>query len=164
MKDDAAVFFDELRAAFPNEKIVATGAFEQWGATYPDGVEYARHLDNKTWDQLDEQYFARRSDGLSFLGTHHLVAVLPAYLKLLFVLGPMSPVPETLLPMLVKPDDTASKLGKRFDEMTRALSLRQRAIVAAALARFLAEYPAYGAPAQLGLDRYWNAFAEGAKS
>ena len=152
----------ELREAFPAEKLAAAGAFEQRGATYPDGAEYAQHIDGKTWDQLDE-HVARRSDALSFLGTRHLIAVLPAYLNLLFVLGPMSPVPETLLPLLAKPDDTASKHGKRFDELTSALSSRQQAVVAAALARFVAEYPAYGAPAQVALDSYWNEFSEGSK-
>jgi hypothetical protein len=89
---EKSTFLDELRAAFPPEAMVAAGAFEQRGGTYLDGAEYARHMDGKTWEQVDQQYFARRSDALSFLGTHHLIAVLPAYLNLLFVLGPRSPV------------------------------------------------------------------------
>jgi len=158
VKHEESPFLDELRAAFPPEAIVAAGAFEQRGGTYPDGDEYARQMDGKTWEQLDQQYLARRSDALSFLGTCHLIAILPAYLNLLFVLGPRSPVPETLLPMLTKPEATEPKLGKRFDELTDGLSASQRTVVAAALARFVAKYPAYGAPAQVALDRHWNTF------
>jgi hypothetical protein len=42
-------------------------------------------------------------DALSFLSTAQLIAVLPAYLDLLIALGPRSPVPETLLPLLTRP-------------------------------------------------------------
>lgn len=161
MKHEKSAFLDELQAAFPPEAIVAAGAFEQRGGTYPDGDEYARHMDGRTWEQLDQQYFARRSDALSFLGTRHLIAVLPTYLNLLFILGPRSPVPETLLPLLTKPEATKPKLGKRFDELTDGLSAPQRTVVATALARFVAEYPAYGPPAEVALDRHWNTFLEG---
>jgi len=157
-KNEETSFPDKLRAAFPAEAIVAAGAFKQRGRTYPDGDEYALKMDRKTWEQLDQQYFAQRCDALSFLGTHHLIAILPAYLNLLFVLGPRSPVPETLLPMLTRPEVMDFNLEKRFSELADGLAASQRTVVALALARFVAEYPAYSAPAQVALDRYWNTF------
>ena len=158
MKDEESPFLDRLRAVFPPQAILAAGAFEQRGGTYPDGEEYAHQMEGKTWDQLDQQYFARRSDALSFLGTRHLISILPTYLSLLLVLGPRSPVPETLLPMLTRPEGGEPELKKRFDELADGLSASQRTLVASALARFVTKYPAYDTPAQLALVRYWNTF------
>jgi hypothetical protein len=154
-------FLDKLRAAFPPQAIDAAETFEERGGTYPDGEAYSRLLDGKTWEQLEPQYFSRRSDALSFMGYRHLIAVLPAYLNLLFVLGPRSPVPETLLPILTRPEGADPKLEKRFDELANGLSETQRRVVAVALTRFIKEYTAYGAPAQVALDRYWNKFLKG---
>ena len=156
--------FDAIKNAFPPTPIVAAGAFEERGITYCDGPEYMRQMDGKTWEDLDPQFFARRSDGLSFLGTAHLVAVLPQYLLLLLVFEPTSPVPETLLPLLTKPEPTGPRAHlfdwskARFDSLTRTLSDLQKATVAAALRRFTALYPNYGDEAQPALDRYWSAF------
>lgn len=158
-------FHDELRAAFAPTPIVAAGAFDQRGGTYPDAEEYSRQIDGKTWEQLDQSYISRRSDALSFLGTDHLLAVLPAYLDLLFILGPRSPIPETLLPLLRKPEGESSKAAKRFHEISEQLSSSQLAMVAAALKRFATDYAAYAEPAQDALDRYWKTFlVEGDRS
>jgi hypothetical protein len=108
----------QIRPFPPLSFIAAAKTFEERGGTYPDGEAYSRLLDGKTWEQLEPQYFARRSDSLSFMGSRHLIAVLPAYLNLLFVLGPRSPVPETLLPILARPEDADPNLKKRFDELT----------------------------------------------
>jgi len=155
---------DEIKEAFPPTPIVAAGAFEQRGIAYCDGMDYMRQMDGKTWEDLDPQFFARRSDGLSFLGTSHLVEVLPQYLLLLLVFKPTSPVPETLLPLLTKPEPTGPRAHlfdwsmKRFEELTGALSDRQRTVVAAVLRKFIALYPNYADEAQPALDRYWHAF------
>ena len=53
--------------------------------------------------------------------TDQLIAVLPAYLDLLLALGPLSPVPETLLPLLTKPSSEQSSAGKRFSEYVRPM-------------------------------------------
>jgi len=158
VKSDESLFLNELRAAFSPEAIHAGGAFEDRGATYPDVEDYSRHIDGKTWEGLDQQYLARRTDALSFLGTRHLIAILPAYLNLLFVLGPKSPVPETLLPMLTKPEVGERELRKRFDELSGGLSASQRTVVATALVKFVEAFPEYGRRAKVALDRYWSTF------
>jgi len=163
MMREASPFVSRLRAAFPPDPIDVAGAFDERGGSYPDAEPYERALDGKTWEQLDHAYVARRSDALSFLGTRHLIAVLPVYLELLFELGPRSPVPETLLPLLTRPEAGKAMQVKRFDAFTAGLSPAQRAVVADALARFVVEFPAYGPPAQLALDRHWTAFREGIK-
>ncbi len=160
------ILYDELRAAFPPAPIVATRAFEQRGRLYCDAVEYMQQMDGKTWEQLDPQYFARRSDGLSFLGTPYIVAVLPLYLHLLLVFSPTSPVPETLLPQLTKPEptdryvlpDLYPQLAIRFEELTQALAPAQSKVIAATIRQFITLYPNAAEPAQRALDRYWKIF------
>jgi hypothetical protein len=158
------VLLDELRAAFPPVPLVAAGAFEQRGRFYCDAAEYRRQMDGKTWEQLEPQFFARRSDGLSFLGTPYIVAVLPLYLHLLLALKPTSPGPETLLPQLTRPAPTDpparlfEELAMRFDELTQALTDHQRRVVVATLRQFIAAAPGEAAPAQRALDRYWHVF------
>jgi hypothetical protein len=152
MTNTEPAFQDELRRAFPPRPIDAGGAFDERGRTYPDAAKYERQMDGKTWEQLDSEYSARRSDALSFLGTPHFIEVLPAYLNLLLVLGPRSPVPETLLLILNRP--------RRVAELEAGLTPGQKRVVGLALARFVEEYPASADPAQVALDRHWNRFLE----
>jgi hypothetical protein len=51
-----------------------------------------------------------------------------------------------------------AELTRRFDELTHALSERQRRVVAATLEAFVAAAPYEAAPAQRALERYWRAF------
>lgn len=162
------ILYDELRAAFPPVPIVASRAFEQRGRLYCDAAEYTQQMDGKTWEQLDPQYFARRSDGLSFLGSPYILAVLPLYLHLLLVFSPTSPVAETLLPQLTKPEpsdryvfaDLYPQLAIRFEELRQALAPAQSRVIAATLRQFIASYPNAAEPAQRALDRYWRIFLE----
>jgi len=149
-------FREELGRAFPATTIDAAGAFDERGGTYPDADEYESQIAGKTWLQLDQEYIARRSDALSFLSTDQLIAVLPAYLDLLLALGPLSPVPETLLPLLTRPSSDQSSAGKRFGDLSRRLTEPQRHAVTAALRRFAADHPRYAEPAQRALESFWN--------
>jgi hypothetical protein len=157
---------NEIRAAFPAEAIVAAGAFEERGIAYCDGADYMDQMNGKTWEQLDPQYLARRSDALDFLGGSQLIAVLPMYLQLLLVLEPTSPVPETLLPLLTKAESTDEPVTlfewqtRRFEQLTRGLSDHQRRLVAMTLLRFIELYPTAAAPARRALERYWHTFVQ----
>ena len=159
------ILLDDLRAAFPPMPIAVADAFQQRGRTYCDVDEYIRQMDGKTWEQLDPQFFARRSDGLSFLGTPYIVGVLPLYLHLMLVFKPTSPVPETLLPQLTKPltgdrhPHMFAERTKRFDELTQALTPRQSAVVAVTLREFIDAAPGEADRARPALDRYWHQFA-----
>src|SRR5256885_5503333 len=48
-------------------------------ASYSDVTPYMKQIDGKTWEELDRSFLLRRYDALGFLGTNHLVAVLPLY-------------------------------------------------------------------------------------
>jgi hypothetical protein len=166
------ILFEDLRVAFPPQPIRGADAFTQRGRTYCDTHEYEREMDGKTWEQLDPQFFARRIDGLSFLGDDHIVAVLPHYLHLLIVFKPTSPVPETLLPLLTRPEPTDRHtsttlyewLNQRFEAVTERLSDRQCEMVAATLQEFVASAPSDAEPAQRALERYWYRFLPGVGS
>lgn len=149
----------DVRAAFPPLQIDGTEAFRERGRTYADASEYSRQLDGKTWEQLDARYLAQQSDALSFLGDRHWLAVLPAYLNLLFVLGPMSLVPGTLILELTKPE--AGAAAREFEALVDGLTEIQRSAVATALRRFVTEYPHDGERAQIALDRYWSSYLAG---
>jgi len=155
---------DQLRAAFPPTAIDSKDAFLSWGMTYLDGDEYAKQLNGKRWDEIDRAYLARRSDALGFLGTSHLVAILPAYLREMIEADPFSTVPGMLTLTLTKPGPKIdSGLGKkRFNELVEALSDSQRAAVAAALQTYAAERAetGSGSAAQLALDMYWHQFLD----
>jgi hypothetical protein len=158
-------FSAQLRAAFPPLKVDATGAFSAWGKTYSDASEYARQLDGNRWDQWERDYLDLRSDALGFLGTEHLVAVLPAYLDLLATGGSFSQVPYTLLLLLTPP--SAGKRGtplgqKRFDALVEALSPSQRSAVAAALHAFATRYAEtpFEGDARFALDKLWSQFEQ----
>lgn len=155
---------EQLRAAFPATEIHSEGAFASWGMTYLDGEAYQRQLSGKRWPEFDRAYLALRSDALGFLGTAHLVAVLPAYLTEMVEADPFSTVPDMLAIVLTMPgSSTDSGLGKkRFNELVAALSAPQRAAVAAVLQRFAEEHAETGTgnAVRLALDVYWHQFLE----
>lgn len=161
MEPERDLFLEQLHGAFPSEPILATGAFEQWGTTYPDAGAYIEQLDGKSWDRLDRAYIVRRSDALGFLGTKQLVGVLPVYLRAMVEQGVWSPATGMLTVILAKPlpgEDTG--LGPaRFDALVEALTGKQRAAVASALRAFADTDPdgSLGRAATTALDRCWNA-------
>ena len=157
---------DDLRAAFPPAPICARGAFEERGRLYCDTHEYRAHMDGKTWEQLDPQFFARRSDGLSFLGVSYIAKVLPLYLHLMVVFRPTSPIPETLLSILTKPEpqDWPPHLfdifAERFEKLVALLSPQQKNVIATVLMQFVASAPGGARRARPALDRYWSQFLD----
>jgi len=165
MQPEHATVLEQLRAAFPAEPIDSAGAFDDFGTTYPDAEPYAQHLEGKTWEQIDRSYIITRSDALGFLGTRHLVAVLPVYLRALLEDGVWSTSGDALILLLTKPDPgkkTGIKLP-RFEALVGALSLAQRAAVAAVLRAFAAtdEGGSLGERARAALEHYWNAYLPG---
>ena len=164
MQPERDSFLEQLHAAFPSEPIRAAGAFDQWGTTYPDADAYIEQLDGKTWDQLDRAYVVRRSDALGFLGTKHLVAVLPVYLHAMVEEGVWSPATGMLTLILAKPlpgEDTG--LGPtRFDALVEALTGEQRGAVASALRAFAEKDPdgSLGRAAHTALERYWKTYLQ----
>jgi hypothetical protein len=162
MQLENAKTVEELRAAFPTEPIQADGAFTQWGASYPDARPYMEQLEGKTWEQVDRAYIVRRSDALGFLGTHHLVAVLPVYLRALVEDGVWSPAAGMLTLILAKPlpgKDTGLGVA-RFNALVEALTDAQRAAVAAALRVFAEsdEDGSLGQAARAALDGHWKIY------
>lgn len=153
---------EQLQAVFPTEPIHADDAFTQWGTTYPDAVPYKEQLEGKSWEQLDREYIVCRSDALGFLGTRHLVAVLPVYLRSLVEDGVWSSAADMMMLILTKPlpgKDTG--LGAaRFDEFVDALTDAQRSAVASALRAFGEQDPdgSLGQAAHEALEGYWNAY------
>jgi hypothetical protein len=154
--------FDDLRAAFPPKPIVIGEGL------YCDAADYREHMDGRTWEQLDPLFFARRADGLSFLSASFLIQVLPLYLHLMIVFKPTSPVPETLLPMLTKPekghywsDHLLDHVTRRYEALVASLSSAQKRVVAATLQLFVEEATPYAkAAAQRALDLYWHRFLD----
>lgn len=166
MQPEHAHLLEQLRAAFPPEPIRAAGAFGDWGMTYLDVEPYSQHIEGKTWEELDRAYMITRSDALSFLGTRHLVAVFPVYLRSLLEDNIGSPSAETMIPLLTKPaleKKTGIKLP-RFQALVDALTPAQRTVIAAVLRAFAArdEYEGdYGSPgeaANAALERYWKTY------
>jgi hypothetical protein len=157
------VVVDRLYSAFPRTEIDPKGAFLPWGTTYPDAEEFERHLKGKTWDNLDKNYLALRNDALGFLGTSHLILVLPAYmLALLQGLRPLSSLPRILMIILTKPE-TDEGLGKeRFDALIDGLTEKQRAAIAASLAYFAETHgeKAMVEAATLALDKFWDQYLD----
>lgn len=162
MQPEQTIVLDQLHATFPDEPIQATGAFDEFGTTYPDAEPFAQHLEGKTWEQLDRSYIITRSDALGFLGTKHLAAVLPVYLRALLEDGVWSTSADALLLLLTKPDakkKTGIKLP-RFEALSNALSAAQRAAIAAVLYAFAAtdEGGSLGERAQAALESHWSAY------
>ena len=131
MQTTKADVLTQIRAAFPTHPIQAAGAFDERGTSYLDPVAYREHLEGKTWEQLDREYLERRTDALSFLGTNHLIAVLPAYLCIFVEQGTRTQVPDTLLLVL-------NRKKRRFEELSSALTPAQREAIVAALGVFAA--------------------------
>jgi hypothetical protein len=162
MKPERDKIIEQLHTAFPNKPINADGAFSEWGTTYPDAAPYMQQIEGKGWDQLDGAYIARRSDALGFLGTHHLVAVLPVYLRSLIDEGVWSPAAGMLTLILTKPalgKDTG--LGsKRFDALVDALTATQRIAVACVLRAFSEMDPegSLGLAARDAHDGHWKVY------
>ncbi|MEO7736049.1 MAG: hypothetical protein ABIY55_34145 [Kofleriaceae bacterium] len=134
---------------------------EYWGTTYPDAEPYAQHVEGKTWEEMDRSYMITRSDPLGFLGTRHLVAVLPIHLRSLVEQGVWSPSAETLILLVTKPD-AAKKAGlklPRFQAMLAALTPAQRAVIAAILGAFAAtdEGGSLGDAARAAVGNAWLA-------
>src|SRR5258706_11486070 len=113
MQPTKADVLAQIRAAFPAQPIRFAGALT--GGL--DGGAFRTHVDGKTWEQLDRAFVLSRSDALSFLDPHHLVAVLPVYLCSLVEDGTRTPVPDTLLLVLDKNSE------RRFDQIVEALTL-----------------------------------------
>lgn len=151
-------FVDQLRTAFPPEPIQGDGAFVQWGTTYSDVGLYTRAVDGKTWEQLDPNVLLANTDALGFLGTRHLIAVLPVYLRSVVEQGVMSPAAEMLPIIFARPAPGPSTgLGHaRFDALVDALTPAQRTAIAAALSGLATDSGSPGRAAQAALDSYWT--------
>ena len=149
-------FVEQLRSAFPAERIDGDAAFAQWGGSYPDARDYARAIDGKTWEELDDRYIVRRNDALGFLSTRELVQILPVYLRSIVEEGLMSPALDAVLVELTRP--TSEPARGRFDALVAALSAPQRKAIATAL-RQIAEQSPDGSPgraARAALDNVWK--------
>ena len=160
MQSNQPQLLDRLRAAFPATSIQSEGAFDDWGVTYLDAEPYMARIDGKTWQELDRAYVVMRSDALSFLGTRHLVAVLPVYLTSLIEEGVWSPAADTLMLLLAKPGPekkTGLKLA-RFEALVAALMPAQQAVIAAVLSAFAASDPggSLGRAARAAVESYWQ--------
>lgn len=167
MQPEQSNLLEQLRAAFPLEPIRSAGAFDDWGTTYPDAEPYAEHLEGKTWEELDRAYLTARSDALSFLGTRHLVAVLPVYLRSLVEEGVWSPAADTLMLLLAKPEankKTGIKLP-RFEALIGALTPAQRRVIAAVLNAFATadQGGSLGEAARSTLERDWESYLQPAQ-
>jgi hypothetical protein len=148
MQSTQASILAQLRAAFPAEPIQFDGALT--GGL--DGGAYREHVEGKTWEGLERAYVLSRSDVLSFLDVHHLVAVLPVYLRSLLEDGTRTPVPDTMVLVLNR------KNQKRFEELVGALTSAQRAAVVAVLGAFAETESGQPADAaRAALDR-WKAY------
>jgi hypothetical protein len=162
MQLENAKTVEQIRTAFPARPIQAESAFTQWGASYPDARPYMEQLEGRTWDQLDREYIVRRSDALGFLGTRHLIAVLPVYLCALVEDGVWSSATGMLTLILAKPiAGKDSGIGMaRFDALVEALTDAQRAAVAAALRAFAEgdEDGSLGQAARAALDGHWKIY------
>jgi hypothetical protein len=163
---DHVHLIEQLHTAFPPEPIHAAGAFSDWGATYADAEPYSKHVDGHTWEELERAYMITRSDALSFLGTKHLVAVLPMYLRSLLENNLGSLAAETMIPLLTKPG-TEKRSGiklPRFQALVAALTPAQCTLIAAVLRAFAArdlyegEYGSPGRAAIDALERHWGSY------
>lgn len=151
---------DEIGRAFPDTKLAAKGAFDDWGRTYPDAVAYLEKIDGKTWRAADAQWLVRRSDGLGFLGTRWLAALLPVYLIAAVRDGVWSPATEMLVLILARPAaGSDSGLGqKRFAALVDALTAEQRTVVGDVLDQIAQIDPegSLGLAALAAFESYWN--------
>ncbi len=147
MPPTQADVLSQLRSAFPAEPIGFEGALT--GGL--DGGAYREHVEGKTWEELDRKYVLSRSDVLSFLDPHHLVAVLPVYLRSMVEDGTRTPVPDTMVLVLNR------KKRERFQELINALDPAQRAAVIAVLELFVATESGQPADAARAALERWKA-------
>lgn len=162
MQLDHTEIRDQLRAAFPAKRIQSEGAFRDWGTTYLDAQPYMKQIEGKTWEELNRAYLLIRCDALGFLGTSHLVAVLPVYLRSLVEEGGRSHAAETVLLLLTKPGPekkTGIKLP-RFEALIGALTPAQCAVIAVVLREFAAmgEGGSPGRRAEAALAAHWKTY------
>lgn len=119
-------FGARLLAAFPAEALDFTNALT--GGT--DDGEFRDAVAGRKWTELDQALIGRRSDVLSFLQPEYFVAVLPAFLRSLVDEGTSTSVPDTLLVVLDRAQES------RFDKISARMTDPQRAVVAGALEKF----------------------------
>jgi hypothetical protein len=162
MQPSETTLLEQLRTAFPAKPIQSAGAFHDWGATYPDGEQYAKQIEGKSWLEVDRAYLLTRSDALGFLGTRHLIAVLPVYLRSLVEEGVWSHAADSLVLLLTKPsaDQKTGITLPRFEMLVDALTPAQRTAIAEVLRAFAAtdEHGSPGKRAQVALERYWKTY------
>jgi len=130
-----SLYEEDLRTAFPAERIDGGAAFAQWGGSYPDATAYRNAIDSKTWEQLDRAYIIKRDDALGFLSTRELVQLLPVYLRSVMEEGLASPA----LVKLTRPTSVATR--ERYDALMAALSPAQRDTIVAALQHLVNQDP-----------------------
>jgi len=121
------------------------------GAT-TDGLDdgaYLRHVNGKTWLELDPALIAWRVDVLSFLAPHHIADVLPSYLTALVKYGTKTPVPDTLLLVLGGGE-------RRVSALRALLSRAQCAAVNDALAFFASAETGRPREAALAARHRWT--------
>ena len=162
IKPSQIALLEQLHAAFPAKPIESAEAFRDWGATYPDGEQYAKQIEGKTWREVDRAQLLTRSDALGFLGTQQLVAVLPVYLRSLIEEGVWSRAADSLVLLLTRPSanqKTGIKLP-RFEKFVDALTPIQRKVIAEVLRAFAAadEHGSPGKRAQIALERHWQTY------
>ena len=164
MRTAVAAALDGIREAFPPGPITGDGAFAPWGNGYLDAAPFQAQLDGRSWQELDREYLVRRSDALGFLGTRHLAALLPIYLRSMLEEGVWSPAAGMLTLILRRPEaGSDAGLGHvRFDALVGALASAQRCAIAAALHAFAMEDVDgdLGAAALAALDSYWAQYLQ----
>jgi hypothetical protein len=164
MQPNQTKLLEHFRAAFPAKPIHSEGAFLDWGATYLDAELYMKQIDGKTWEELDRAYLVMRSDALGFLGTRHLVAVLPVYLRSLIEEGVWARAADTLILLLAKPglEKKAGIKLPRFEALVGALTPAQCAVIAAVLRVFAAtdQGGSLGETANVAFERHWQNYLQ----
>ena len=162
MQPEHTKILEQLRAAFPAKPIQAEDAFRERGATYLDAQPYMKQIEGKTWEELDRAYLVMRHDALSFLGTRHIVAVLPVYLRSLVEEGSRSHATYTLLHLLTKrgPKKKPGISRLRFEALIGALTPAQRAVIAVILRAFAATHEdgSLGFAAQTAFEDHWKTY------
>jgi hypothetical protein len=162
MQPDHTETIEQLRAAFPAKPIQSEGAFQERGAGFLDAATYKQQIEGKTWEELDPAYLVMHHDALSVLGTRHLVAVLPVYLRSLVEEGVESLAAYALLHALTRrgPKKKPGTSRSRFDELVDALTPAQRVVIATVLRAFAAtdESGSLGFAAQAALEEHWKTY------
>ena len=142
MQPEHSEILAQLRAAFPAKPIQAEGAFDDRGAPNIDAESYKKQIDGKTWEDLNGAYLVMCPDALHCLGTRHIVAVLPVYLRSLVEEGAGSPAVYALLHLLTRrgPKKKPGNSRTSFAALIGALTPAQSAVIAVILRAFSAKY------------------------